>query len=149
LGDRDVEDVEVLPPDQVEQKVERALERLEDDLERIGRDVEILRNLEHGLAAHDGERDLLLPRCLRERRVAVVVADGFVGLDSHAGSNDARRLTARVVHRSVASCGVARWWSDGARTSARQPATNTFRSPELRRMGVAKETAGMTARHFG
>ena len=40
---RDVEDVEVLPPDQVEQQVERALEGLEEDLERIGRDVEVVR----------------------------------------------------------------------------------------------------------
>ena len=109
LRDRDVEDVEVLAADQVQQQVQRTFERFEDDLERIRRDVQILRNLEHGLAAHERQRDFLLPRCGCERRVAFVVADVFVGLDSHARSNDALRLTARVVHRSVASCGVARW----------------------------------------
>ena len=63
LGDRDVEDVEVLPADQIEQQIERAFERFENDLERIRRDVEILRNFEHGLAAHEGQRDFLLPGC--------------------------------------------------------------------------------------
>ena len=40
---RDVEDVEVLLADQVEQQVQRSLERLEEHLERVGRDVEIAR----------------------------------------------------------------------------------------------------------
>ena len=46
--DRDVEDVEVLALDQVEQQIERALEGLEEDLERIGRYVEIVRQLGDG-----------------------------------------------------------------------------------------------------
>ena len=56
LGDRDVEDVEVLPADQVQQQVERTFERLEEHLERLRRDVEILRHLGDGLAIDDGER---------------------------------------------------------------------------------------------
>ena len=45
VRDRDVEDVEVLAPDQVEEQVERALERLEEHLERLRRDVEVARHL--------------------------------------------------------------------------------------------------------
>jgi hypothetical protein len=41
-GHRDVEDVQVLPADQVQQQVERAFERLEDDFERVRRDVQVL-----------------------------------------------------------------------------------------------------------
>jgi hypothetical protein len=60
LRDRDVEDVQVLPADQVQQQVERALEGLEDDLERIRRDVQVLRHLQHRLALEHGQRHLLL-----------------------------------------------------------------------------------------
>ena len=60
LGDRDVEDVQVLPADQVQQQVQRAFERLEDDLQRIRRDVQILRHLQHRLAEHDRQRHFLL-----------------------------------------------------------------------------------------
>ena len=56
---RDVEDVEVLLPDQVEQQVERPLEGLEEDLERIGRDVEVGRQREQRLAVEPGEGDLI------------------------------------------------------------------------------------------
>ena len=45
LGDRNVEDVEVLAADQVEQQVERTFEGLEEDLERLRRDVQIARQL--------------------------------------------------------------------------------------------------------
>ena len=55
VGHRNVEDVEVLAPDQVEKQVERALEGLENDLERIGRDVEVARDLEHRLAIQPGD----------------------------------------------------------------------------------------------
>ena len=50
LGDRDVEDVQVLAADQVQQQVERTFERLEDDLERVRRDVEVARQLGDRLA---------------------------------------------------------------------------------------------------
>ena len=39
---RDVEDVEVLLADQVQQQVQRALEGLEEHLQRVGRDVQVL-----------------------------------------------------------------------------------------------------------
>jgi hypothetical protein len=45
-GQRDVEDVEVLLADQVQQQVQRAFEGLQEDLQRVGRDVQVLR---HGL----------------------------------------------------------------------------------------------------
>jgi hypothetical protein len=56
LGHRDVEDVEVLLADQVEQQVERPFEGVEEDLERIGRDVQVVRHAQQRLAvqARDG-----------------------------------------------------------------------------------------------
>ena len=45
LGDRDVQNVEVLPADQIEQQIERALEGLEKHLERLRRDVQVARQL--------------------------------------------------------------------------------------------------------
>src|SRR6185436_6995491 len=54
---RDVEDVEVLLADQVEQQVERPFERLEEDLERVGRDVEVLRQVEQRLTVQAGDGD--------------------------------------------------------------------------------------------
>ena len=62
LGHRDVEDVEVLPADQVQQQVERTFERVENHLQRIGRDVQILRDLQHRLPTHQRQRHLLLLR---------------------------------------------------------------------------------------
>ena len=62
LGDRDVEDVEVLPADEVEQQIERAFERLEEHLERVRRNVEVARQLGDRLAFDDGERHLALAR---------------------------------------------------------------------------------------
>jgi len=59
VGERDVEDVEVLAPDQVEQQVQRSLEGFEKDLERIGRDVEVCRQREQRLAIEAGERNLV------------------------------------------------------------------------------------------
>ena len=41
LGDRDIQDIQILPLDQIEQQVERTLEGIEKDLQRIRRDVEI------------------------------------------------------------------------------------------------------------
>src|SRR6185503_17120096 len=71
LGDRDVEDVEILPPDQVEQQVERPFKRLEEHFERVRRNVEVARQLRDRLALDDGERHLALRRPARlgdERR---------------------------------------------------------------------------------
>ncbi|MCY1354972.1 hypothetical protein D9M69_413730 [compost metagenome] len=56
LRHRDVEDVEVLLADQVQQQVQRAFERFQEDLERIGRDVQVLRQLEQRLAVQARER---------------------------------------------------------------------------------------------
>ena len=50
LRHRDVEDVDVLLADQVEQQVERALEGLQEHLQRVGRDVEVVRQLDDRLA---------------------------------------------------------------------------------------------------
>ena len=69
--DRNIEDVEVLAADQVKQKIERTLERFEDDFQRVRRNVQILRHLQHGLAAHQRQRHFLLLRDGRE--------DGGVG----------------------------------------------------------------------
>ena len=62
LGNRYVEDLQILPADQVEQQVERPLERLEEHLQRLRRDVEVLRQLHQRRPLHDGERHLLLLR---------------------------------------------------------------------------------------
>ena len=72
LGDRDVEDVEVLPADQVQQQVERTFERFEEHLQRLRRDVQIARQLRDRLAVDDGERHLRLLR----RRLGNVSASG-------------------------------------------------------------------------
>ena len=56
LGHRDVEHVDVLPADQIQQQVERALERLEEHFERLRRNVQILRQLEQRLAVDAGDR---------------------------------------------------------------------------------------------
>src|SRR5690606_22125259 len=47
---RDVQHVEVLLTDQVKQEVERAFEGFEKDLQRIRRNVKVLRQVEQGLA---------------------------------------------------------------------------------------------------
>jgi hypothetical protein len=51
----DVEDVEIFPADQVQQQVERPLERLEDHFQRIRRDVKVLRDLDERLAVEPGD----------------------------------------------------------------------------------------------
>ena len=43
LGNGNIEDVQVLPADQVQQQVERAFERLQENLQRIRRNVEVFR----------------------------------------------------------------------------------------------------------
>jgi len=66
----DVQDVEVLLADQVEQQIQRPFEGFEEDLERIGRDVQVLRELEQRLAVQACERDLV-DDLGRRRRVSV------------------------------------------------------------------------------
>ena len=56
LSHRNVEDVEVLFANQVEQQIQRSLEGLKKDLERIRRDVEIGRHREQGLAIKARQR---------------------------------------------------------------------------------------------
>ena len=68
FGDRNIEDVEILPPDQVQQHVERALEGLEKYLESLRRDVQIPRHLRDRLTLHHGERHLGLRRRRYRRR---------------------------------------------------------------------------------
>ena len=62
VGDRDVEDVQVLAADQIQQQVERPLEGIEEHLQRIRRDVQVLGQVELRLSLHDGERHLFLLR---------------------------------------------------------------------------------------
>ena len=56
LRHRDVEHVDVLLADQVEQQIEGSFEGLQENLERLGRDVEVLRHLEQRLAVDAGHR---------------------------------------------------------------------------------------------
>ena len=67
---RDVEDVEVFLADQVQKQVEGALEGLEHDLQRIRRDVEVVRQLDDRLAVDLGGRRSWVgePHALRARR---------------------------------------------------------------------------------
>ena len=91
LRHRDVEHVQVLLANQVEQQVERTLEALENDLQRIGRDVEILGYREHRLAVdacdagHDGDhRGHLRAGHRRQRRLrrggSLCIGRGLRGL---------------------------------------------------------------------
>src|SRR6202034_1954227 len=45
LGDRNIENVYVLPPDQVQQQIERTFEGLEEDLQRLWRDIQVTRQM--------------------------------------------------------------------------------------------------------
>ncbi len=78
LGDRDIEDVEVLPADQVQQQVERAFEGLEDHFQRIRRDVQVLRHLQNRLSLEHGQRHFLLLRRHGESGFGRDVREGFV-----------------------------------------------------------------------
>ena len=70
---------EVLLPDQVQQQVERALERLEEHLQRVGRDVQVARQLGDRLALDDGERHLrLLRRQLGRERLCIQLRAGVL-----------------------------------------------------------------------
>src|SRR5579862_977373 len=63
---RDVEDVERVPPDEVEEEIERALEGIEEDRERLGRNVEVRRKLREGLAPDLRDRHREVERGLLE-----------------------------------------------------------------------------------
>ena len=67
LQDRQVQDVELLTPDEVEQQIQRPLEGVEKHLERIGRNKQILGQLMVGLPQHfrDGRGKQHLPRRTR------------------------------------------------------------------------------------
>ena len=83
LGNRDIQDVEVLASDQVKQQVERAFECIEDYFQRIRRDVQILRHRQHRLATYERQRHFLLLRYLRKAHVGFRSTDGLVSLVGH------------------------------------------------------------------
>ena len=90
IRQRDVEDVEVLPPDQVQQQIERAFEGLEEHLERVGRDVQVLRQREQRLAVQARHRHAVdRQRCASPRAAA--------SLPARWCRSRARRLLAGVV----------------------------------------------------
>ena len=63
LRNGNVQDVEVLTADEIEEEVEGAFECLEEYLQRVGRNVEIARQLGDRRAVHECKRHLLLGRC--------------------------------------------------------------------------------------
>jgi hypothetical protein len=65
LGHGNVEHIDVLAADEVQQQVKRPFERFEEHLERLGRDVQVLRQLRERLAIDARER-LRLGRRMRE-----------------------------------------------------------------------------------
>jgi hypothetical protein len=60
LRDRNIEYVEILPPDQIQEQIERTFEGLQEHFERLRRDVQISGQLGDGLAFHDGKGHLCL-----------------------------------------------------------------------------------------
>ncbi|KAG1449337.1 hypothetical protein G6F57_016655 [Rhizopus arrhizus] len=60
LGHGDVQHVQVLPADQVQQQVQRAFEGIQDDFQRVRRNVQVLRNLQDRLPMHHSQRHFLL-----------------------------------------------------------------------------------------
>ena len=85
LGDRNVEDVEILPPDQIQQQIERALEGLEEHLERLRRDVQVARQLGDGLALHHRERHFGLRAGMRACAGAAAGGVGVFGTSVRSG----------------------------------------------------------------
>src|SRR5699024_7082979 len=83
---RDVENVEMLPPDQVQQQIQRPFEGLQNDTQRIRRDVQIFRQLGQRLAGHANGGQQFVPR----RRSGGVSGNGVVVSRNHghnAGTN--------------------------------------------------------------
>jgi hypothetical protein len=66
-ADRDVEDIQILAPDEVEQQIQRPLEGLQDNFKGIRWDVEIARQFGQRLAADQREGHLGLGRLRRCR----------------------------------------------------------------------------------
>ena len=104
LRHRDVEHVDVLPPDQIEQEVERALEGFEKDLQRLRRDVQVLRQLEHRLAVDLG--DVRRPPGARGRangQVVLTLVRSAV-VEAHRLADVAHRLLGELA-RALATVG--------------------------------------------
>jgi hypothetical protein len=55
LRHRNVEDADVVLADEVKQEVERSLELLEKDFQRVGGDVEVVGKFEHRLPVDQGQ----------------------------------------------------------------------------------------------
>ena len=92
LGDRDVENVEVLPADQIQQQVQWTFERFEDDFERVRRNVQVLGHLQHGLPADERERHFLLLRDAREGILGFFDHLDFGCLVSHRHTSEGSRV---------------------------------------------------------
>ena len=60
FGDGDIENVDVLVANQVQKQVQRALESLEEDLQRVRRYIQVLRKRRDRLTGHNSERHLFL-----------------------------------------------------------------------------------------
>ena len=87
LRHRDVEDVEVLLADQVQQQVQRPFEGFEEDFQRIGRDVQVVRQRKQRLAVQARQCDVV----------------DHVGRTVDAGVNQRRQIgrrCARTGHRA-------------------------------------------------
>ena len=83
LGHGDVENIQVLPLDQVQQQIQRAFERLQEHFQGVRRYVEIVGQLGDRLAVHQAERHLRLVRRRRRQRVTGLrdlLLDHFVHL---------------------------------------------------------------------
>ena len=48
FGNRNIQNVQILAPDQVQQEIQRSLEGFQDHFQRIRRDIEILGHVQHG-----------------------------------------------------------------------------------------------------
>src|SRR5690606_27633540 len=132
-GDRNVEDVQVLAADQVQQQVEWSLERLEDHFQRVGRDVQVLRDLQHRLAVHNRQRHLLLLRMAR-RLYGVVLGGLAHSRAAPSGPSGLSSSTARSLRE-----GTGVW--PGAHTDPehRTGKTSFARAPQT---GLAGMSAG-------
>ena len=58
LGDRNIENFEVLTADQVEQQVQRPFERIQEHFQRVGRNVQVVGQFQQRLAANRRKRHL-------------------------------------------------------------------------------------------
>ncbi len=129
VGQRDVEDVEVLLADQVQQQVERALERLQEDLQRIRRDVEVVSASRTAARRTGGPRRRGRPRWARWCRRSTgrgrcpSSRDGIGAGRSALGLVDVRLLRARGRRgtRPAASASIGGGPTAGRGPSAARP----------------------------